>query len=158
MDGMQRQIISREPGSQFVRILGRAIIEMPARAEQLDRGDSRARRFAHQGRRQFLVYKKICGENALHRHNLRARLSFMERTTTLSDASMRVKAGPRRPNDGKKLHLELGNSRFRDTTLRAKIRRPEGRESIRRRRRVSEIRKRPGGRAGHSPASTDRKS
>ena len=68
----KREIISREPRGQFVRLLGRAVIEMPARAKQLDRGNSRARRFAHQSGRQFPVHKKICGENALHRHNVRA--------------------------------------------------------------------------------------
>src|SRR5580704_7092845 len=90
MDGMERQIISREPGSQFVRILGRAVIEMPARAKQLDRGNSRARRFAHQGSRQFLIYKKIRGENALDGHNVRALCVGM--FSTLCEALRCVKA------------------------------------------------------------------
>src|SRR6266851_2775366 len=102
MDGMQREIISSEPRGQLVCVLGRAVIEMPARAKQLDRGNSRARRFAHQGSRQFLVYKKIRGENSLHRHNVRAlRFGII---STLCEASNRVKASPCRPSGGKEAH------------------------------------------------------
>jgi hypothetical protein len=71
---MQPQIIFREPPGQFVRVLGRTVIEMAARAKQLDRRSPGARRFAHQGRRQFPVYKKIRGEYAFARHNVRALL------------------------------------------------------------------------------------
>src|ERR1700688_1429692 len=139
MDGMEREIVSREPPGQFVCILGRAVIEMPARAKQLDRGNSRARRFAHQGSRQFPVYKKICGENTLHRHNVRALSIGMN--STLCEASNRVKARPHRSNGG--METRSGPWRrafFRDTTRRAKTRRLEGPESVRRRRRASEIR------------------
>src|SRR5258708_34159962 len=102
MDGMQREIISSEPRGQLVCVLGRAVIEMPARAKQFDRGDFRARRFAHQGSRQFLVYKKIRGENALHRHNMRALCFGM--ISTLCEASNRLKASPRQPGGGMETH------------------------------------------------------
>src|SRR5258708_17833594 len=96
MNGMEREIISREPRRKLVRVLGRAVVKMTARAKQLDRGSPRARRFANQGSRQFPVYKKICGENALHHHNVGA--LYFGIISTLCEASNRVKASPRRSN------------------------------------------------------------
>src|SRR5216683_5152370 len=115
MDGMQREIISSEPRAQLVRILGRAVIEMPARAKQLDRGNSRARRFADQGSRQFLIYKKIRGENALHRHNVRALGIGM--ILTLCEASNRVKASPHRPSGKLEIQFETWRLAFFGTLL-----------------------------------------
>jgi len=110
MDGMEREIISSEPRSQFVRLFGGAVIKMPARTEQLDGGSPRARRFAHECSGQLLVYKKICGENALHRHNVRA--LCLEMISTLCEALNYVKASPQRPNGEVKLNVILGVSRF----------------------------------------------
>src|SRR5579863_10107472 len=98
MNGMEAEIISREPRCELVRIFGGAVIEMPARAEQLDRGSSRARRFAQKGSRQFFIYKEIGGEDALDRHDVRALCAGM--ISTLCEASIRVKASPRRPSGG----------------------------------------------------------
>ena len=57
---------------------------MPARAKQLDGRNSRARRFAQQSSCQLPVYKKICGENAFDRHNVRA--LFIGMISTLCEA------------------------------------------------------------------------
>jgi hypothetical protein len=91
MDGLKREIVSREPPGQFVRVLGRAVIEMPARAKKLDGGYSRARRFGQQGGRQFPVYEKVRGKNTLRRHDVRALFVFIEFASTLSDAPRSVK-------------------------------------------------------------------
>src|SRR5580692_4650064 len=98
MNGMQREPIFREPPGQFVRALRRAVIEVPARAEQFDRGCSGARRFSHQSGRQFPIHKKIRGKYALHRHSVRA--LFIQANSTLSEAWNCVKASPRPCNGG----------------------------------------------------------
>src|ERR1019366_5037689 len=91
MDRMQRELVAREPRSQLARVIGRAVIEMPARAKQFDRGKFRARRFSQQGRRKFSIYEKVRGKHALHGHDVRA--LFMEVVSTLCEPGRRVKTG-----------------------------------------------------------------
>jgi hypothetical protein len=70
---MQREVISRKPRRKLARVIGRAIVEVPARAKQFDRGNIRSRNFPHQSSGQFTVDEKVCGENSPHCHGLLAR-------------------------------------------------------------------------------------
>src|SRR6266700_2512733 len=89
---MERKITSREPRSEFALAFLRAVIEMPPRAKQFNRGSSRALRLFYQVGREFPIHEKIGGENAMHGHRVRAQ--FPEVVLTLCEAWRRVKADP----------------------------------------------------------------
>src|SRR5271155_4319100 len=63
---MQRQAVLTQRIAQFAYSLRVAITEVLRSAENLHRRKSRLRDFRQQRRAQRLIYKSVCGKNALH--------------------------------------------------------------------------------------------
>jgi hypothetical protein len=85
-------MLSGKPRCQFASVINGPVIEMPARAEQFNRRNFRARHFTHQSSGQFAVDEEVRGQDSLHRHIFSEH--FMRIVSTLSETPDCVKASP----------------------------------------------------------------